>query len=115
MNSGLTPYTLSTGLLAAKMITDIQRAIDGHNLRNEELLRDLRERGVDLKELRSTEHHFWAYSHASAESLADELRKRGYVGPTISRRRAAAESHVWSVAAAFTRSFEEAGSKKVTD
>lgn len=41
----------------------------GHAARNAELVRKLRERGVDLQTLRSIEHHFWSKTQRDAALL----------------------------------------------
>ena len=42
------------------MNDDLDTLIHGHSLRNDELVKSLEGRGVDLKTPRSIEHYFWS-------------------------------------------------------
>lgn len=98
-----------------KREADIQESVKGHEARNAQLLRTLRSKGMVLSERHPAEHHFWAYSREMAEALADELRKRGYIGPTIGSHKFDDGSNLWSVEASFEQTLEEAASRGTTE
>lgn len=83
----------------------IQEAIAGHQARNLSLKQLLVERGVDLKEPRPIECHFYSRSERDAQALAEALRSRGFeilvnqksVGPT---------SDLWNIEAAIVQSVD---------
>lgn len=56
----------------------IQDAIAGHQARNVSLKKLLVEKGINLKEPRPIECHFYAKSKRDAEALAQALQSRGF-------------------------------------
>jgi hypothetical protein len=58
---------------------EIQGSIRAHASRNEELIRRLRTKGVDLGESRSIELHFWAPSQRDAAMLGRALNEKGFL------------------------------------
>jgi regulator of RNase E activity RraB len=59
------------------MKVDINAEINGHVQRNKALRDSLREKGVELDEMRSVELHFWAFSKQTAVMLAKALYDHG--------------------------------------
>lgn len=57
--------------------TEIDQAIKGHNSRNAELRISLAKDGVNIREARQIECHFWVADQGRAEQLAAALRKHG--------------------------------------
>lgn len=56
----------------------IQSSIDGHLRRNWEILKYLRERGIELRCALLTEHHFMAPRQLEAGKLAMALHHKGF-------------------------------------
>lgn len=95
---------------------EIQKAISDHERRNAELMRLLESKGSNPLSTYRTEHHFWAYTHDDAVSLAQELYKRGYLllalASGIDETRG---TKYWNVEASFERTLADAASRAVTE
>ena len=89
--------------------------IRGHELRNEALRQRLVGTGVDLREPRVIECHFWTRSQADAGSLAAALIARGY--EILAQRSAASDSDpsLWNIEVSIRQSIELTLSREFTD
>lgn len=56
----------------------VQSSIDVHLRRNWEILKYLREKGIELRNALNTEHHFMAPRQLEAGKLAIALHKKGF-------------------------------------
>jgi hypothetical protein len=83
----------------------IQEAIVGHQARNVSLKQLLVEKGVDLKEPRPIDCHFYAKSQRDAEALAKALQTRGFK-VLVNRQSAGRESHLWNIEAEVVQSVD---------
>ena len=95
--------------------SEIETIIKGHEARNEALRQILVNRGIDLREPRQIECHFWAWSDEDATSLADALVRRGF--EILARRSAgsAQDPNLWNVEAAIRQSAELTLRREFTD
>ncbi len=91
------------------MNDDLDTLVRGHSLRNDELVRSLEVRGVDLKTPRSIEHHFWSKTQRDAALLANDLYKRGFMLLVLApAARKDGSDYKWNVEAGVKDSVEHA-------
>ena len=94
--------------------SEVNTAVRGHVARGVELLGALRRRGVNLVELRSIEHHFWAKSQRDAALLAHALYKRDFlilvIAPASPRE---GSEYTWNVEAGIRDNIEHAAGEEV--
>ncbi len=89
---------------------EIQESIKGHDVRNAELLRSIKEKKVATDEIRSIEHHFWSRSQPNASLLAKELYTRGYLLLVICPVDQEDGSKWWNVEAEVRQTIKDAAS-----
>jgi regulator of RNase E activity RraB len=58
--------------------TEIMKQIEEHQLRNQVLVKQLQDHGVNIREKRVIECHFWIWDDAKLRGLESELRMRGF-------------------------------------
>ena len=84
----------------------IDEMIEGHEARNKALRRVFIEKGLDLREPRLIECHFWTWSSQDADDIAKSLVALGF---KILRQQQAAsprDPSLWNVEAGITQSIE---------
>ena len=91
---------------------DVQTVIAAHVARNAGLCELLEKKKVNLREPRTIDFHFWAWSENSAQQLAEALVKRKF---EVNRRRSASDEDRWSIEATASVSVETAVSKLFTE
>lgn len=94
---------------------EIKEILRGHHERNQELIRDLRSRGVAIDGRRSVEHHFWAKGQKEAASLAKELYDRSFLVLVISPVETEDGSKFWNVEAEIEQTPAAAASPQVSE
>src|SRR3954463_2383591 len=57
---------------------EIIKQIQAHQLRNQALLENLKSRGIDLREKRQIDCHFWSWDEMKMRALENELNTRGF-------------------------------------
>lgn len=82
---------------------EIEAIIEGHEARNAALSQLLIERGVNLREARKIECHFWSWTEINAANLAEDLARKGFQILVRARTRSANDPHLWNVEAAITQ------------
>lgn len=94
---------------------DIQTMIAGHESRNEALRQTLLSKGIDLREPRKIECHFWSFNREDATSLATALTASGFC--ILVQRPAASPQNptLWNVEAAIQQSIELTMRREFTD
>lgn len=94
---------------------EIKTFIREHESRNEALRQRLVGKGLDLREPRAIECHFWAWSQADAASLAEALTARGF--QILAQRSAASarDPSLWNVEASIRQSIDLTLRREFTD
>jgi hypothetical protein len=82
--------------------SDIQAAVERHAIRNRELKKLIKSKGVDLASSRLIDLHFWAFGEKAANDLAGALQNAGY--SPVSQNASEGDSAVWSVETQFEAS-----------
>jgi regulator of RNase E activity RraB len=83
---------------------EITSIIDGHAIRNRELLQTLIEKGVPVSEERVIEHHFWAQGQKAAALLASSLYAERFLVLTIAPVPVIEGENCWNVEASIKQS-----------
>ena len=95
--------------------SELEKVIEGHESRNAALRQTLVQRGVDFREPRTIECHFWTWSEKDAADLAQDLLRLGF---KILVQRSAASSNdpsLWNVEAAIEQSIDLTMRREFTD
>ena len=88
--------------------------VNGHSARNADLVRKLKDRGVDLETPRSIEHHFWSKTQRDAALLSNDLYKRGFLLLVLApAARKEGSEYTWNVEAGFKETVQHAASDDV--
>jgi|SRR3954447_1779680 hypothetical protein len=85
---------------------EIADAIDGHQLRNHSLSNLLSSKGVNIREPRLIECHFWSKSESDANGIAAALRSRGFSILTIRKAELSQPDLDWNVEASIRQSVD---------
>jgi regulator of RNase E activity RraB len=95
--------------------SEIRKAIEGHNARNEELRYSLAKDAVDLKMQREIDFHFWVGSKEKADLLTAALAKHGFQ-VKASRRSVTADKRLpWNLELGLRQSIELTLRQELTD
>jgi hypothetical protein len=95
--------------------SEIDEAIAGHQLRNEALRRLFLERGVDLKEPRKIECHFWTLGEEAAVQLEAALVTRGFAPIRQNRIENPSDSYCWNLEVGITQTIDLTIRREFTD
>jgi regulator of RNase E activity RraB len=94
--------------------TYIQAAMDAHRQRNESLLSELQNRGVDPHVPRSIQLNFWSPDQRSAAFLAKALYERSYLVLVLSPAVNPAPGRQWNLEVGANMAVERAVSGELT-
>ena len=92
---------------------EIVEHIKGHEIRNSELLANLKAKKIATNEPQHVEHHFWARNQGNAARLARELYKRGFLVLVICPVDDKDGSKSWNVEVESEQTFEQATSQQL--